>query len=94
MRVLEVTRSAQEDELARIAGLARGRGIARGDAHRDGVVLVTVEHELRDAERKPLARRCELVALGVLLGIAQQRARRLGRRTELRREAEIDHARL
>jgi hypothetical protein len=57
--VLEVPCVPEHAQLARVADLV-GRGcIARRDSHRDRVVAVAVQHELRDAEREALARRGE-----------------------------------
>ena len=70
----------------------RGRCVAGRDAHGDRVVAVAVEYELRDAERKTLARRRENVALVVGRRVSEQRPRRRGRRREACCESEIEHA--
>jgi len=66
--VLEVTRARQHAQLARVAECLRGCAIGLGDEHRDGLVLLPVEHELLHSERQALARRGERIALGMLLG--------------------------
>ena len=69
-----------------------GGGVARRDAHRDGVVALAVQEELRDAEREPLSRRGEDVALEVLGRVAEQRPGRCRRGHEARGEGEVEHA--
>ena len=49
--VLVVAGPGEDDELARVSGGARRRGVARRDAQGHGVVAVAVQHELRNAER-------------------------------------------
>ena len=90
--MLEVTRLRQDAQLAGIAGVPRGRCVARRDAHRDGVVAVAVQEELRDAEREALPRRCEDVPLVVRRGIAEERPRRGRRGHEPGGECEVEHA--
>ena len=53
--VLEVSGVREDDQLARVAGGAGGRGVARRDPQGNAVVAVAVQHELGDAERQLLA---------------------------------------
>ena len=57
--VLEVPGVREDAKLAGVAGVPRGGRVARRDPHRDGLVAVAVEDELRDPEREPLSRRGE-----------------------------------
>ena len=67
---------ARGRELARVPGVPRGGRVARRDAHRHRVVAIAVEHELRNAQREPLPRRREHVALEVRGRVAEKRSRR------------------
>ena len=92
VEVLEVARVREHAELAGVACAPSGSRVARRDAHRDGVVALAVQDELRDAEREALARRGEHVALEVHGRVAEQRPGRRRRGHEAGGEGEVEHA--
>ena len=90
--VLEVAGVREHAELAWVARVPSGGGVARRDPHRNGVVALAVQEELRDAEREPLPRRGEDVPLEVVPRVAEQGPGRRRRRHEAGSEGEIEHA--
>ncbi len=93
--MLEVPGAWQDAQLALVTDRLRGRCVGLGDGHRDGLVVLAVQQQLRDSEWQAFARRGKRVPLRKVFGrAAQEGSGRLVRRRSVGRESKVGDARL